>query len=577
MRDDKIVNTRSFLMLFSTAKWVLGKRHSIILTLGSLSQIIFALLDILLLLLIGPLMISISEETVSESNFQVLDRFAFSTNQILILISITVLIKNIAGLVVQRFMMQSLAFRQAEVGTALVQASLFDRSNNRELLHSVNLLQTITTVIGTLFGNLFRNIVAFIGEIATLFTVVIGLLVINTQLAIFSIFFFYFFGHLIVRYTSRKQKLIGKGFLDSEGDSLRAFSEIQHMNRELLFAHKDLDALRSLNSLRIKNARLSSSLSFLSLLPRYLLEIIFLIGVSSLTLFLGYFQKDLQLLPTIGIIVAAGYRILPSLNYLTTNIGNIRSSIALLENLNFMGHQYGIRSSDLVFNQNRNFEQKQRFSGDLHLENVSYQYPISKKHIFVDFNLVIKSCETLLIQGISGAGKTTLISLATGSLTPQRGRIFALRGDKNFVMDQNVTGISYLSQDVPLLDESFAYNIALEDTSEKDLIRLKNAADKAGVLERILQSPMQFKTQIGENGSLLSAGERQRLGLARSLYGEPSLLILDEPTANLDAVSENLIWDTLFRIKGQLTILIVSHRSVPDQVYDSVLKLQSGI
>jgi ABC-type multidrug transport system fused ATPase/permease subunit len=242
-----------------------------------------------------------------------------------------------------------------------------------------------------------------------------------------------------------------------------------------------------------------------------------------------------------------------------------------------MGHQYGIRSSDLVFNQNRNIEQERRFSGDLHLENVSYQYPISKKHIFVDFNLVIKSCETLLIQGKSGAGKTTLISLATGSLTPQRGRIFALRGDKNFVMDQNVTGISYLSQDVPLLDESFAYNIALGETSEKDLIRLKNAADKAGLLDRILQSPMQFKTQIGENGSLLSAGERQRLGLARSLYGEPSLLILDEPTANLDAVSENLIWDTLFRIKGQLTILIVSHRFVPDQVYDSVLKLQSGI
>ena len=140
-------------------------------------------------------------------------------------------------------------------------------------------------------------------------------------------------------------------------------------------------------------------------------------------------------------------------------------------------------------------------------------------------------------------------------------------------MDRNVTGINFLSQDVPLLDESFAYNIALEETSEKDFTRLKKAAIGAGILDRILLSPAGFNTQIGENGALLSAGERQRLGIARSLYSEPALLILDEPTANLDAVSENLIWETLVKLKGQFTILIVSHRPVPEFVYDSVLKL----
>jgi ATP-binding cassette subfamily C protein len=143
-------------------------------------------------------------------------------------------------------------------------------------------------------------------------------------------------------------------------------------------------------------------------------------------------------------------------------------------------------------------------------------------------------------------------------------------------MGQFITGISYLSQDVPLLDETFAYNIALGETFEKDFNRLKNAADEAGILDRILQSPNGFSTQIGENGALLSAGERQRLGIARSLYSKPALLILDEPTANLDAESEDLIWDTLFKLKGQLTILIVSHRIVPERIYDSILKLPVG-
>jgi len=105
---------------------------------------------------------------------------------------------------------------------------------------------------------------------------------------------------------------------------------------------------------------------------------------------------------------------------------------------------------------------------------------------------------------------------------------------------------------------------------------LKSAAAKAGILDRILQSPMGFNTQIGENGAWLSAGERQRLGIARSLYSEPALLILDEPTANLDATSEKFIWDTMVKVKNQFTILIVSHRLVPEEVYERVLKLPSG-
>jgi ABC-type multidrug transport system fused ATPase/permease subunit len=116
----------------------------------------------------------------------------------------------------------------------------------------------------------------------------------------------------------------------------------------------------------------------------------------------------------------------------------------------------------------------------------------------------------------------------------------------------------------------------MEQTLKKDLNSLKNAADEAGILDLILQSPNGFNTQIGENGALLSAGERQRLGIARSLYSKPALLILDEPTANLDAESEDLIWNTLFNLKGQLTILIVSHRIVPERIYDSILKLPIG-
>jgi ABC-type multidrug transport system fused ATPase/permease subunit len=347
------------------------------------------------------------------------------------------------------------------------------------------------------------------------------------------------------------------------------------MSRELRFANRDLDALIVFDQHRKRSARFSSDSAFIHIATKSIIEMIFLFGIGLIVLYLQFFQKNESLLSTLALLVAAGYRILPSIGALTSGIGNIRYSGAALESIDSLGHQFKIRIGDLSFVNNKGLQQKKQFAGDLCLENISYQYPISKKVIFSDFNLVVKSGETLLVQGFSGAGKTTLISLATGLLKPQQGRVFVLNGDNEFVMDQNVTGMSYLSQEVPLLDETFAYNIAMEETLETDLIWLKKAADNAGILDRILQSPMGFNTQVGENGALLSAGERQRLGIARSLYSEPALLILDEPTANLDAASENLIWDTLVKVKGQLTILIVSHRRVPDQVFDRVLNLQS--
>jgi ABC-type multidrug transport system fused ATPase/permease subunit len=572
--DAKTTKIKSSIFLFSTANWILGKRQSTILVLASFIQIIVAFLDILFLALVGPLILSFSAQEVADNEFSVLGRFSISSNNILIMIVILVLVKSIVGLLAQRLVLNSLATREAEVGTALVQASLFDRSNQHS--HSAELLQTFTSIISSVFGNLFKPMIAFIGELATLCAVIAGLLIINTEVAVIAICYFSLFGYLIIWYLGRKQQILGENSLKSGRELLRSFMEIRLMSRELRFAHKDQEALLALNRSRIKHAHFLSMSVFLYAIPRYIFEIIFLTGVGLLVLFLEYFQKNLSILPILALLVAAGYRILPSLNYITIAIGNFRSSIASLRQINSLGNQFDIRSKDLKFNKIKSISENRRFSGDLHLENISYQYPVSKKTIFTDFNLVINSGKTLLIKGLSGAGKTTLIALATGSLAPQQGRIYTLDQEEVFVMDQFVTGISYLSQDVPLLDETFAYNIALEETFEKDFNRLKNAADEAGILDRILQSPKGFSTQVGENGALLSAGERQRLGIARSLYSKPALLILDEPTANLDAESEELIWNTLLKIKGQITILIVSHRIVPERVYDNILKLPIG-
>jgi ABC-type multidrug transport system fused ATPase/permease subunit len=563
----------SFFDLFSIARWILGKHHSKVLIIASLAQVILALLDILFLALIGPLTIYISTKATFDNKFSVLGLFAISGREIIFLIFLIVVVKSISGLVIQRLVLNSFAIREAEVGTALVQASLSSKNDSDQALHSSNLLQTITTTVQLLFANLFRPIIGFTAEMATVIAIIIGLLIVNTEVAIISICYFSFLGFYMIILIGRKQQLIGENTLKANRDSLRSFTEIKLMNRELRFANRAQDALINFNQYRNRDAKLTADSALVHITAKFFIEVIFLFGIGLIFIYMQFFQKNDSLLSTLALLVAAGYRILPSLGALISGIGYIRHSYAYLQSIDSLGHRFNIRSSSLLFIKNKGLQGEKQFSGDLNLESVFYQYPISKKVIFTDFDLVVKSGETLLIQGLSGAGKTTLISLVTGSIAPQQGRIYAFDGNREIIMDGTVNGISYLSQEVPLFDESFAYNIAMAEPSEADFTRLNDAADKACILDRILQSPAGFQTQVGENGALLSAGERQRLGIARSLYAQPKLLILDEPTANLDSVSEKLIWDSMTKMKGQLTILIVSHRLVPEQVYDNVLKL----
>jgi ABC-type bacteriocin/lantibiotic exporter with double-glycine peptidase domain len=178
------------------------------------------------------------------------------------------------------------------------------------------------------------------------------------------------------------------------------------------------------------------------------------------------------------------------------------------------------------------------------------------------------------VKGISGSGKTTLISLATGILSPTSGKIVMRTKELEIPVNHLVSGMSFMKQNVPLLDDSFGFNIAMRDINESDNLQLMEIAEKIGLLQRILNSPVSFKAGIGENGILLSAGERQRLGLARCLFSKPSFLVLDEPTANLDDESEELIWKLLAELKGSMSILIVSHKDVPPEIFDDVLVLQ---
>jgi ATP-binding cassette subfamily C exporter for protease/lipase len=214
--------------------------------------------------------------------------------------------------------------------------------------------------------------------------------------------------------------------------------------------------------------------------------------------------------------------------------------------------------------------------GEITLENIKGGAP-NIPNPFVNIpSLKIPAGSSVAIIGSSAAGKSTLLKLITGIWLPRNGTIRIDGADiRTWPRDELGPHIGYLPQDVSLIEGTIAENIARH--GEIDSERVIAASKAGGVHDMILHMPNGYSTPVGVNGSFLSGGQRQRVGLARALYGDPPLLILDEPNANLDEAGENAL-DAALKVakkRGQ-TILIASHRPAAIRNCDLVLVMQNG-
>ena len=214
--------------------------------------------------------------------------------------------------------------------------------------------------------------------------------------------------------------------------------------------------------------------------------------------------------------------------------------------------------------------------GALSLEQVYVGAPGSKNPILRAINFELAAGEVLGIIGPSASGKSTLARACLGLWGPLSGKV-RLDGADITNWDRGELGsfLGYLPQDIELFDGSISENIARFGTIDAE--KIVAAAKLAGVHELVLQQPNGYDTVIGGNSGMLSGGQRQRLGLARAIYGEPRLLVLDEPNSNLDDQGEKELVVALQRIKETgCTILVIGHRAMILRVVDKILILKEG-
>ena len=210
----------------------------------------------------------------------------------------------------------------------------------------------------------------------------------------------------------------------------------------------------------------------------------------------------------------------------------------------------------------------------IHLKKVSFAY--DDRQVLQNVSLTFPKGRIIAIVGPSGSGKTTLVDLVTGLLRPQQGKVWI---DDLPLADVNLRSwrrmIGYIPQETILLHDTVLNNITLGDPG-LSAADAQDALRAAGAWEFVNSMPKAMQSVVGERGGKLSGGQRQRIAIARALVHKPKLLILDEATSGLDPDSEAAVCDTLQQLRGELTILAISHQSALAKIADKAYRIQDG-
>jgi len=320
------------------------------------------------------------------------------------------------------------------------------------------------------------------------------------------------------------------------------------------------------------------SLTFLSAFPRLVIDTLAVSAMVAIAAILLRGGEDLQsILPLLGMFTLAAVRLIPSTSRMSSSLAQVRYRYASTEVIYRELLALRQRPSEPLPGSAGEHVSPIQFRRALVIERLSYCYPATRRPAIEDVSLEIPQGHWVAFIGPTGAGKTTLADLILGLLVPNSGRI--LVDGRN--LHDNLGGwqrnVGYVAQTVYLIDDSVRRNVAFGVPEEEiDDERVWQALRAAQVDHLVSSLPGELNAVVGEHGDRLSGGERQRLGIARALYRDPEVLVIDEATANLDPATEAAIVEAIGGLRGKKTIIVITHRLAFVRNCDCIYMLAQG-
>ena len=420
---------------------------------------------------------------------------------------------------------------------------------------SDNFLQKVNNDLRDL-NDFLLSFFNFFAEFIFLIAICFLLVIVNYK--IFLIFFLSFTIILYIYYNLFKSRIDSWAIIYR-----RSIKNLQSLVIDGSQGFKDIILYNLRDSfINIFNSNLENStktlsrINFLNNVQKYWLE---LTTFSVLTLALLYFvwlNVDISdLIPIFGLFIIALFRLTMSFSRIIFSVHTLKfcypAFLALYQELN-----------DLKNNNKINLDRKITFYQSIEFKNVKFSYPNNNYNILDDISFVISKNNLVNISGANGSGKTTLLNLIAGLIQPAGGRILI---DNTFDLYSNqkswLKKISYVQQNIFLLNDTLKKNITLTDNHEIDFDKFNKVINSLKLDEFFKNLPNKLESQVGINGISLSGGQKQIISLARALYKDSELIILDEATASLDENMTLLVKKLILSMKGKKTIIMVTHEA----------------
>tara|TARA_B110000027_G_C16118147_1_gene301303 strand:+ start:534 stop:2255 length:1722 start_codon:yes stop_codon:yes gene_type:complete len=561
---------------------ILGKRktnHSFFLI---LILFISGLFEVFSISLIIPLI-----DVLGNSNFELYPDYLIKIIDILQIDNYKTLVKYVFTLIIAVFFFRFIFFLSADFLKVNFAASVRKQlqiklfSNYVKSDFSFFLKNRVSDLIKNLINETLiysdKYIFAILNIITDTLTLIllITLLLFYNYLATSTVIFFvgflvliYFkFSNVKIKELSGKREEDERKLFQLYNESFNNLKDINIYNLHDLIIKKTQPIISSFNDNYKKLYRFQVA-------ARPLLEI-FLILFFLIFAFISIFlfnNESSKIISTFALFGAAAFRIIPASSRLLNYMQDIKFSLSAKKI---------IEKDILYFNKNLNLNKKILFNKDkdvfneIKLENLNFNY--GEKEIFKDLNFTIKNKKTIGIIGPSGSGKSTLLNIILSLLVPQKGNISYIINNKkdNSLNYSNL--FSYVPQDIFLLDDSILSNIVFGKKFDENIDhgKIQKILDMVELTNFIDDKKYGFNSSIGDKAKNISGGQAQRISLARALYYDSEILILDEFSNQLDETTENNILKIIANLKELKTIIIVSHKKNVTNICDEIYKIEN--
>jgi ABC-type bacteriocin/lantibiotic exporter with double-glycine peptidase domain len=437
-------------------------------------------------------------------------------------------------------------------------------------------LYAVTTGVNVITLQVLATATVLIADTSLIIIMGVAIFIVDPLLAVGTTFIFFLVGYILFHLMHVRASELGKNTSELSIRSNEKIVEIFSSFRESVVRNRRDYYAREITTLRFGLANTSAEVSFLPYVSKYVIETSVIVGGLLLGCIQFFLQDAKHAIAALTIFIAAGARIAPAVLRVQQGSIAIRNGLGqatpTLDLIDVLGFAPIIENlDDKVHVVHKGFVPR------IQLKDVSFSYRKESGFEISNLSLEVLPGTVVAFVGASGAGKSTLVDILLGVLTPDLGDV----NISGLTPSQAITNwpgaVAYVPQDVMISKGTLRENVAMGfpiESATNELVM--NALMVADLDEFVRGLPDGIDTQVGERGTKISGGQRQRLGIARALFTCPSLLVLDEATSSLDAETEENITKSISSLRGSTTVVMIAHRLSTIRNADVVFYMSGG-